>query len=100
MDESKSASAAAESESSVKALVDAGQWFLAYDAAQKALAAGVETPRVRQLAARALIRLGAPEEAKRVLEPLCKGADLGDAHLHQFHDRLRAAARWVRLDGP
>jgi class 3 adenylate cyclase len=56
-----------DSASLAKRLLDEHQWFLAYDAAKAGIAHYPESLRLRHLAARALIPVGATEEAFRVL---------------------------------
>lgn len=54
-------------ETRAKRLLDEHQWFLAYDAAKAGIAQYPQNLRLKHLAARALIPVGATEEAFRVL---------------------------------
>jgi class 3 adenylate cyclase len=56
-----------DSASLAKRLLDEHQWFLAYDAAKAGIAQYPQSLRLRHLAARALIPVGATEEAFKVL---------------------------------
>src|SRR3954463_5790154 len=68
--------AISESEAEVHArkLLKEKEWFLAYDASRAALESWPANRNVRHYAARALIALGAPEEAEKILEPLTGGS--------------------------
>src|SRR3989442_13380446 len=93
-----------EAEAQTRTLLEQQQWFLAYDAARNAIARWPGNARLRQYAARALISLQAPEEAEKILEPLCPAAE-GDeetlgllARVHkakwQESQKLEDARRW------
>ncbi len=86
---------AAEQEGAVKQLLDGGQSFLALDAAQSAIGQFPSSLKLKQYAARALLNLGATEEAKKILEPLCLSLDPADPHFLQMFDHFRAAAAHV-----
>jgi len=62
----------------VKRLLDDGQWFLAYDAVREGLKQFPHEVVLHQLAARALIRLGAIDEARQILETLCQRVGASD----------------------
>ena len=66
------------------------QWFLAYDAARNSPWFD-NSLTLKQGAARALLRLGAVEEAKKILEPLCPQLDVQSAELAQLYTVARSA---------
>jgi class 3 adenylate cyclase/tetratricopeptide (TPR) repeat protein len=78
--------------SEIRKLIDAGQWFLAYDAAQAAVAKWPGNPTLQRYSAQALLKLGATDEARKALEAICKPMDVDDPEfVHLFH-QLRTAA--------
>jgi class 3 adenylate cyclase len=87
----------AEFETAVRRLIDEGQPFTAYDLATEALTAFPDSVRLRQSAALALIRTGAADRAKALLEPLCAGSALPegtyDSLCDEFSRMVSAAAR-------
>ena len=67
---------AAEQEAAVKRLLDGGQSFLRWTRRSRRSQFPASL-KLKQYAARALLNLGATEEAKKTLEPLCIGLDPG-----------------------
>lgn len=83
--------AEAAEEAAVKALVDDRQWFLACDAARNSRYFETNL-KIKQYGAKALLRLGAVEEAKKILEPLCGPPDLQSPQVTQLYAVARSAA--------
>jgi class 3 adenylate cyclase len=70
-------------------LFDAGEMFLAYDHARAGLATSfAESLKLKQIAAAALLQVGAVEEARAILEPLCPDADLAEVSLDRVFDAM------------
>ena len=74
-----------DAELQTRELLKQGQWFLAYDAAKRGLERWPQNLKLRHIAARALISLNAPEEAEKILQPICATADLDAAQPDAAH---------------
>jgi pilus assembly protein FimV len=86
-------------EADVERLLSDSQWFLALDAAKKALERSPKNLKLQRNLARSLLKLGAAEEAKKILEPLCVPANLNDpVFISLFHQFRQSAA--ALLSGP
>jgi class 3 adenylate cyclase len=87
-------------EARVRELIDSGQFFLAYDVAMQALAASPDDRLLRRLAAQALIQIGGTDEARKLLEPLCRGMDLHDPHLIALYRKFHGLVASLRTQEP
>ncbi len=83
-----------EIEADVAQMINRGQWFFAYDLARPAMEKFPSNLRLRQHAAHALLKVKAVDDARRILEPLCKPYDAHDPQLRQLYHRVRAATRY------
>jgi tetratricopeptide (TPR) repeat protein len=78
-------------EQETRALLDEGQWFLAYDLARTGLERHPDSTHLAHFLARALTRTGALEEARRILEPLCAEYRPDPESLRSLHHALQQA---------
>ena len=81
----------AEWEVAAKELLDDGRYFLAHDLAKTGLGPYPDSVKLKQFRARALMRLGALDEAREILQALCPAPWLDDADLEQCWSALREA---------
>lgn len=79
-------------EARAQRLLDDGEKFLAYDHARVGLeSAFPESLRLRQIAASALLQVGAVEEAAALIEPLCPDVGVRDGAVDRVFDAMRQA---------
>ncbi len=78
----------AEWERSALQILDQGQAFLAHDMARAGLESYPDSLKLKQVSALALIRTGALDEARKILEPLCSEARPDDSVLHRIYSEL------------
>ena len=79
-------------EATVQELIDEGQNFRAHDLARAGAKRYPESQRLTQLRGLALLRAGALERARSVIESLCPAIDPSDDLLRRTYDNIRAAA--------
>lgn len=97
---SNSTASDAEAEAELKRYLDQGQWFLALDLAQTALVRSPGNLKLKRGAAHAMLSLGAAEEARQILEPMCVPLDAADPQVMQLFSHFRAAAMNLLRDAP
>jgi len=86
-------------EAQTRRLLSQGEAFHAYDRASAGLTRFPESVRLKQTAARALLRTGAVDEARKILEPLCAGLDVDGDAAPQIYAALRKALQIVSDGG-
>jgi len=79
-------------EAEVERLVAESQWFLALDAAKTALERSPTSLKLQRGQARSLLKLGAAEEARKILEPLCVPRNLDDPIFLSLYQQFRQNA--------
>ena len=75
----------------IDAQMSDGQFFLAYDHYRDAISAGADSLRLHLLGALALLRVGATEEARRLLQPLSGRLELRSEREARIESALRQA---------
>src|ERR1700722_3067097 len=79
-------------EAEVERLLAESQWFLALDAARTAMDRTPWSLKLQRYAALALLRLGAADEARKILEPICLPRNLDDPVFLLLYHQFRQAA--------
>ncbi len=87
-----------EFEAAGRQLLDEGKAFEAYDLIRIGLEQFPASVRLRQAAARALLRTGAPEEARPILEGLCRRAPSHPGKAQRLFAALRTTLDELALD--
>ncbi len=80
-------------EKAVQEFLNEGQNFKANDWAKVGVKRYPDNKRLRHLWALALLRTGAPEQARKVLEPYSPNFDLGVTHVHDAYTHIRDAEK-------
>ena len=79
-------------EAEVDRLVSDSQWFLALDAAKTAVERSPGSLKLQRNLARSLLKLGAAEEARKILEKLCLPKNLDDPVFLSLYNQFRQTA--------
>ncbi len=79
-------------EAEVDRLVSESQWFLALDAARTGVQRSPNSLKLQRNLARSLLKLGAAEEARKILEKLCVPRNLDDPVFQSLYHQFRQTA--------